>query len=68
MGEIPQVRFDEAKRQAAEKYGCAMRNPNDLEPEEEQRIGLERLTMRLLGRDNVRETNLFPRDVKRLEP
>ena len=40
VGEIPRVRFDEAKR----------------------------LTMRILGRDNVRETNLFLMDVKRLEP
>ena len=31
-------------------------------------IGLERLTMRLLDEQNVRETSLFPRDVNRLEP
>ncbi len=31
-------------------------------------IGLERLTMRLLDEQNVRETTLFPRDVARLEP
>lgn len=31
-------------------------------------IGLERLTMRLLDEQNVRETSLFPRDVTRLEP
>lgn len=31
-------------------------------------IGLERLTMKLLGEDNVREATLFPRDVNRLEP
>lgn len=31
-------------------------------------IGLERLTMKLLSQDNVRETSLFPRDLKRLEP
>ena len=31
-------------------------------------IGLERLTMKLLGEDNVRETTLFPRDLARLEP
>jgi nondiscriminating aspartyl-tRNA synthetase len=31
-------------------------------------IGLERLTMRLLEEQNVRETSLFPRDVTRLEP
>ena len=31
-------------------------------------IGLERLTMQLLGAENVRETCLFPRDLNRLEP
>lgn len=31
-------------------------------------IGLERLTMKLLDEDNVRETTLFPRDLSRLEP
>lgn len=31
-------------------------------------IGLERLTMRLLDKQNVREASLFPRDVTRLEP
>lgn len=160
---IPAVRFDEAKRLASEKYGRRIRNPYDLEPEEEaligryfkeeygsdfvfvthypskkrpfyamddpadpkftlsfdllydgleittggQRIhdydmllakiaargmteegmeqyldafkygmpphgglgiGLERLTMKLAGEDNVRETTLFPRDLSRLTP
>ncbi|MGI6007285.1 MAG: aspartate--tRNA(Asn) ligase [Ruminococcus sp.] len=31
-------------------------------------IGLERLTMQLLGRDNIRDACLFPRDMSRLEP
>ena len=31
-------------------------------------IGLERLTMKLLGEENVRETTMFPRDLSRLEP
>ena len=161
--QIPCVRFDEAKRLASEKYDRPIRNPYDLEPEEEvlisryfkeeydadfvfvthypskkrpfyamddpadptftlsfdclfrgmeittggQRIhdykmlqekiaargmteegmdaylmafkhgmpphgglgiGLERLTMKLIGEDNVRETTLFPRDLSRLEP
>lgn len=161
--QIPCVRFDEAKRLVSEKYDRAIRNPYDLEPEEEslisqyfkeeygadfvfvthypskkrpfyamddpadptftlsfdclfrgmeittggQRIhdytmlkekiekrgmseegmehylmafqhgmpphgglgvGLERLTMKLMGEDNVRETTLFPRDMSRLEP
>lgn len=160
---IPAVRFDEAKRLVSEKYDRPIRNPYDLEPEEEvlisryfkeeydadfvfvthypskkrpfyamddpadptftlsfdclfrgmeittggQRIhdyhmlmekmekrgmtdegmdaymmafkhgmpphgglgiGLERLTMKILGEDNVRETTLFPRDLSRLEP
>ncbi len=161
--QIPQVRFDKAKELVAEKYNRRIRNPYDLEPEEEmligryfkeeyhadfvfvthypskkrpfyamddpadrrytlsfdllykglevttggQRIhdyqmlldkiaardmstegmepylmifrygmpphgglgiGLERLTMQLLGEQNVRETTLFPRDLNRLEP
>lgn len=161
--QIPAVRFDEAKQKVAEKYHRQIRNPYDLEPEEEaligqyykeecgadfvfvthypskkrpfyamddptdptytlsfdllyhgleittggQRIhdyqmlldkiekrgmtiegmeqylavfkygmpphgglgiGLERLTMKLIGEDNVRETTLFPRDLSRLEP
>lgn len=160
---IPAVRFDEAKRLVSEKYNRKIRNPFDLEPEEEaligryfqeeynadfvfvthypskkrpfyamddpqddrytlsfdllyhgleittggQRIhdyqmlrdkiaakgmteegleqylgtfrhgmpphgglgiGLERLTMKLIGEDNIRETTLFPRDLSRLEP
>ncbi|MDE7037551.1 MAG: aspartate--tRNA(Asn) ligase, partial [Lachnospiraceae bacterium] len=31
-------------------------------------IGLERLTMKLIGEDDVRETTLFPRDLGRLKP
>ena len=31
-------------------------------------LGLERLTARLLGENNVRETCLFPRDQQRIEP
>ena len=31
-------------------------------------IGLERLTMQLIGEENVREATLFPRDLSRLEP
>ena len=31
-------------------------------------IGLERLTMQLIGEENVRETCLFPREMNRLEP
>lgn len=35
---IPAVRFDEAKRMVSEKYGRKIRDPFDLEPEEEQLI------------------------------
>ena len=31
-------------------------------------IGLERLTMQLLGLNNVRDASMFPRDMNRLEP
>jgi len=36
---IPVVRFAEAKKLAAEKYGYRIRDPYDLEPEEEAHIG-----------------------------
>ena len=36
---IPAVRFDKAKELVAEKYNRKIRNPFDLEPEEEQHIG-----------------------------
>ena len=163
VDKIPYVRFDEAKALVAEKYNRKIRNPFDLEPEEEELIGryfkeeydsdfvfvthypskkrpmyamddpaderytlsfdllfrgleittggqrihdynkliekiekrgmstegmdqyldtfkygmpphgglgigLERLTMQLLGEENVREACLFPRDMTRLEP
>ena len=31
-------------------------------------IGLERMTMQLLGEENVREVSLFPREMSRLVP
>ena len=31
-------------------------------------VGLERLTMQLLGQKNIREASMFPRDMTRLEP
>ncbi|MGN1139818.1 MAG: aspartate--tRNA(Asn) ligase [Oliverpabstia sp.] len=163
VSKIPYVRFDEAKRLVSEKYNRKIRNPFDLEPEEEELIGryfkeeydvdfvfvthypskkrpfyamddpederytlsfdllykgleittggqrihdyekllekiekkgmvtegleqyldafrfgmpphgglgigLERLTMQILGEDNIREACLFPRDMSRLEP
>lgn len=36
---IPQIRFDTAKQKVSEKYGRPIRNPYDLEPEEEALIG-----------------------------
>lgn len=36
---IPAVRFDKAKELVAEKYNRKIRNPYDLEPEEEALIG-----------------------------
>jgi nondiscriminating aspartyl-tRNA synthetase len=39
VDQIPVLRFDEAKRLASEKYGRPIRDPYDLEPEEEQNIG-----------------------------
>lgn len=39
ISQIPQVRFDEAKQLVSEKYNRKIRNPFDLEPEEEVLIG-----------------------------
>ena len=39
VDKIPQVRFDEAKRLVSEKYDRRIKNPYDLEPEEEELIG-----------------------------
>ena len=39
VDKIPTVRFDEAKQKVAEKYHRQIRNPYDLEPEEEVLIG-----------------------------
>ncbi len=36
---VPCLRFDEAKRLAADRYGYRIRDPYDLEPEEEAHIG-----------------------------
>ena len=48
---IPAVRFDEAKTLAAEAYGYAIRDPNDLTPEEEQAIG--RYALEQLGSEFI---------------
>ena len=39
VSRIPCVRFDEAKELVSEKYSRKMKNPFDLEPEEEELIG-----------------------------
>lgn len=39
VDKIPSVRFDEAKRLVSEKYNRQIKNPYDLEPEEETLIG-----------------------------
>lgn len=39
LDRIPCLRFEEAKRLAAGKYGYSIRDPYDLEPEEEHEIG-----------------------------
>lgn len=39
VSKIPCLRFDEAKEKAAAKYGKRIKNPYDLEPEEESLIG-----------------------------
>lgn len=51
VSHIPCLRFDEAKRLAAEKYGRPIRDPYDLEPEEEVNIG--RYVKEELGSDFV---------------
>lgn len=51
VSRIPCLRFDEAKRLAAEKYARPIRDPYDLEPEEELNIG--RYVREELGSDFV---------------
>jgi len=51
VSSIPCLRFDEAKALAAEKYGRPIRDPWDLEPEEELNIG--RYAKEELGSDFV---------------
>lgn len=50
-GKIPCLRFDDAKRLAAERYGYPIRDPYDLEPDEEVHIG--RYAKEALGSDFV---------------
>ncbi len=48
--------------------GYLMAHRGGLPPHGGMGIGLERLTARLCGFDNVRRATLFPRDVKRIAP
>ena len=69
---------DSLVKEAAEKYHPGMESEgmeqylsvfkHGMPPHGGLGIGLERLTMKLVGEDNVRETTLFPRDLSRLEP
>ena len=45
-----------------------MAHKNGLPPHGGLGIGLERLTMKLIGENNIREATLFPRDINRLIP
>lgn len=49
--EIPHIPFSEAKQRVAEKYGRSIRDPFDLEPEEERLIG--RLALEEYGSEFV---------------
>ena len=49
VSRIPCVRFDEAKRLVSEKYSRPIRNPYDLDPEEEALIGRYFVESRGLG-------------------
>lgn len=53
-------------KEGLEQYLSAFRH--GMPPHGGLGIGLERLTMKLIGEDNIRETALFPRDLSRLEP
>ncbi len=66
-------------REQVDKMAAMGLNPDDFEsylqahkyglpPHGGLAIGLERITARLLGVDNIRLTTMFPRDVKRLTP
>lgn len=48
--------------------GYLMAHKHGMPPHGGLGIGLERLTMKLLDKDNIRETTMFPRDINRLEP
>lgn len=66
----------EMLKQNIEKFGL---NPDDfsfyletfkygMPPHGGLAIGLERITLKILGLENIREATLLPRDLKRLEP
>lgn len=64
-----QVKKMQARGMEIEAFsGYLMAHKYGIPPHGGMGIGLERLTARLLGFDNVRRATLFPRDIKRLSP
>lgn len=64
-----QVKKIEDRRMDVEAFGSyLMMHKAGMPPHGGLGMGLERLTCRLLERENVRYTTLFPRDMNRLLP
>lgn len=64
-----QVAKMQARGMEIEEFGnFLMIHKHGMPPHGGLGLGLERLTMKLIDEQNVRETTLFPRDVSRLEP
>ncbi len=62
------VRAMKAKNVSPENFGMYMQAfKYGMPPEGGFSFGLERLTMKLLGLENVREASLFPRDMERID-
>lgn len=71
-------RYDVLVKQLKEKVGAEPDNPgfvhylsafkHGLPPHGGFGLGLERLTQRIIGLNNVKEATLFPRDINRLAP
>ena len=60
--------LDHAGQTAADYEGYLEAFRHGMPPHGGFALGLERFVARLLGSDNLRETTLFPRDMKRLTP
>lgn len=66
---VEQVKKMEAKGMDSSEFtNFLMIHKHGMPPHGGLGIGLERLTMKLIEEQNVRETTLFPRDLSRLEP